>query len=173
MSIDRTLVAIAEVARPHGVRGELKLKLYNPDTPLIAVGARVVLRKGDDPKTDRSLRILAVRSATQGLLVQLEGVVDRDAADLCRGAQLLVPREALPALEADEFYAVDVEGARAELLDGTLVGTVKALVSYPTCEVLVVETPAGERIELPLVDDVVAEVDAAAKLVRLKSADPL
>ncbi|NUP12041.1 MAG: 16S rRNA processing protein RimM [Polyangiaceae bacterium] len=171
MSIDRRLVAIAEITRPHGVRGELRLKLYNPDTSVIAKGVRVILRDAtDDPKSERTVRIVGVREA-QGLLIQLERVADRDAAEALRGTRILVPREELPALEDGEFYAADIEGARAELVTGELVGTVKSLTTYPTCEVLVIETPDGKTLELPLVDDVVAEVDAARRVVRLKSTE--
>lgn len=173
ITLERPLVAIAEVARPHGIKGELRLKVYNPETPLIAAGRRMILRTAEDGSRDRTVRLLTVRSTTQAVLVQLEGIVDRDQAEGLRGAKLCVPREELPVLDPGEFYAYDVEGARAELVTGELVGTVKTLVSYPTCEVLVVVTPEGKTLEIPLVDDVVAEVDGARRLVRLKSAEPL
>lgn len=177
MSITQTreLVAIAEVARSHGVRGEVRLKVYNPETQLIAKGRKVVLRPASakDASADSPRKILGVREVPQALLVLLEGVTDRDQADALRGTMLLVPRDELPALEEGEFYKVDLEGARAELTDGTLVGTVLRVVSYPSCEVLVVSTADGKTIELPLVDDVVESVDAPARLVRLKTAEGL
>jgi 16S rRNA processing protein RimM len=171
----RELVAIAEVARSHGVQGELRLKVYNPETSLLAKGRRVVVRPAGakDESRDSARKILGVREVPQALLVKIEGVTERDGADALRGATLLVPREELPALDEGEFYNVDLEGARAELVDGTLVGTVLRIASYPSCDVLVVSTPDGQTLELPLVDDVVDSVDAAARVVKLKSAEGL
>jgi len=170
------LVPIAEVARPHGVQGELRLKLYNSDTPLIVQGKLVTLRAADGPgpsAADRSCRILKVRSVPGALLVLLSGIADRDAADAVRGARILVSRDEFPELDAGEFYACDLEGARVELLTGEIVGSVKSLEKYPTCEVLVVQTPDGKSIELPLVEDVVESIDAKAGLVRVHTSEGL
>lgn len=163
-------VAIAKIARPHGVRGELRVTLFNPESTMLGRGRKVFVRREAPKATLEPFTIGAVRSTNDALLLYLEGVADRNAADALRGAEILVPREALPELDADEFYAVDLEGARAELENGELVGTVKTVVEYPTCQVLVVVTPSGETKEFPLVDDVVTAVDPANKLVRIKDA---
>jgi 16S rRNA processing protein RimM len=176
----RDLIEIAEVARAHGVRGELRLKLHNSETTLIAQGRTISLRRPSDKTPsneastkDEARRILSVRVVPSSVLIRLEGVTDRDAADALRGARILVPRAELPDLDEGEFYAVDLEGARAELVSGEAVGTVKSLATYPTCEVLVIETTAGQILEVPLVDDVVAEVDAKNRVVRLRSIEGL
>lgn len=171
VSLSIRLVPIAEIARPHGVRGELRLKVYNPETEVLGKGRRVVVRERSG--AERSARILAARAVPQATLIELEGVGDRDAAERIRGATLLVPRSELPPLEDGEFYAFDIEGARAELVNGDHIGTVRSLESYPTCDVIVIDTTSGARIEVPLVDDVIDAVDAEAHVVRLKSVEGL
>ncbi len=168
---DKDQVAIAEVARPHGVRGELRLKLYNPDTEVLTKGRRVVLR-GPDGQTRRIL-LTAVRPIEGGLLARMEGVDSRDAAEALRGSTIIVERDELPEPDDGEFYAVDVEGARAELVSGDVIGTVERLVSYPTCDVLLVATNEGARLEVPLTDTFVEEVDVEAHVVRLKTIEGL
>ena len=165
------LVAIAEVARPHGVRGELRLKVYNPDTDLLGRGTTVVLRAPDARETQAKLT--AVRPIEGALLVRLDGVADRDAAEALRGTQLCVPRSSFPPAEDGEFYACDVEGARAELVDGSWVGTVLELRNYPTIDVLVVKTHDDKTLEVPLTDDYVAAIDVGAYVVRLHHVDEL
>src|SRR5580698_1587005 len=132
-------VAVAEVARPHGVRGELRLKVYNPDSDLLTrrAGAAVRLRLPDG--SERDVAVLHAREANKALLVRLAGVDDRDAAEALRGAEVCVPRDAFPPLAEGEFYACDLEGARAVLRSGEEVGRVTGLVSYPTCDALVVD----------------------------------
>lgn len=171
------LVAIAEVARPHGVRGELRLKVYNTESNLIARGRKVVLGtnapkkgQGEAPR----VAIASVRTIEGGLLVRIDGVETRDHAEALRGVQLLVDRDELPEPEDGEFYAVDLEGCRAETVGGDVIGTVKHLTTYPTCDVLVIEKLEGEgTLEVPLTDAFVDEVDVDAHVVRLKTIEGL
>jgi 16S rRNA processing protein RimM len=159
------LVALAEIARPHGVRGELKLKVYNRDSDLLLDAEEVVL---ESPEGKREVRAVGhSRWANDAMLMMLVGCNDRDQADALRGTKVLLSRELFPELEAGEFYACDVEGATMVDPEGE-VGTVLRLQSYPTCDVLVVATEKGE-VEVPLVDPFVDEVDIAKKIVRIKS----
>jgi 16S rRNA processing protein RimM len=167
-------VEIAEIARPHGVRGELRLKLYNDSTTMISKGRKITLlpaETGRGKKKEPDIRLItSVRSTPGALLVQLAGIDDRDAADAVRGARLAVLRDELPDLDDGEFYARDIEGARVELVSGDVIGKVLELASYPGCDVLRIELDAasgGRTIEVPLVDSYVALVDADAHLVKL------
>jgi 16S rRNA processing protein RimM len=161
-------VALAEVARPHGVRGELRVKVYNSDSELLPSVRDVLVRRADG--VERSIRLQSVRGADEGfLLAKLEGVDDRDEAESYRGAQLCVRRDSFPPLEEGEFYACDVVGSRLFGPEGEL-GIVEDLVSYPTADVLVVRLSGGTRSEIPLIDDYIAEIDSGARQVRLTSA---
>ena len=132
----------------------------------------VVLRQKDG--TERDVKLAGLRAVDRAFLAMLDGVADRDSAEALKGSEILVPRDQLPPPEEGEFYECDVEGARAELEDGTLVGTVKELRTYPTCSVLVVVRPDGAgEIEVPLVEDYILSVDTEASLVRLRQIDEL
>ena len=159
------LVPLAEIARPHGVRGELRLKVYNADSDLLLDLDEVIVERAD--KTREPMKIVSARRANDAILVFLDGVADRDEADAMRGAKLLVSRDAFPPLEAGEFYACDVVGLRVVAPDGE-VGVVVELYPYPTCDALIVATQGG-KIEIPVVDDVVEAVDVAGGVVRLVS----
>jgi 16S rRNA processing protein RimM len=161
-------VALAEVSRPHGVRGELRVKMYNSDSELLPSMPEVLVRKRDG--VERTIRLESVRGADEGhFLAKLEGVDDRDAAESFRGAQLCVRRDAFPPTEEGEFYACDVVGARLYGPDGEL-GIVEDLTSYPTTDVLVARLSGGMRCEIPLVDDYIGAIDVGARQVRLTSA---
>lgn len=164
------LVALAEVARPHGVRGELRLKLYNRDSDLLQQVKKVVLRRADG--TTSTVELREVRRANDALLVRLAGCEDRDQADALRGAQLLVPRSAFPALDEGEYYVCDLIGVRVVAPDG-VVGVVEDVLAYPTCDALILRTPDDQKIELPMVDGVVDEVDLSAREIRVPRRDPL
>ena len=82
-----------------------------------------------------------------------------------RGERLLVARRAAPALEADEWWAADLEGCAVH--DGPRdVGTVLRLTALPSCDVLEVDRGDGDRPMLvPLVRDAVRSVDVAARRI--------
>jgi 16S rRNA processing protein RimM len=165
------MVAVAEVARPHGVVGELRLKLYNEGSDLLTRRPRIRLLHADGVERDAALT--GVREANKALLVRLAGVDDRNAAEALRGARILVARADFPPLDEGEFYACDIEGARAVLRSGEEVGRVAGIASYPTCEALVVDLGGGKRIEVPLVEAYVGAVDAARGVVELVTIEGL
>jgi 16S rRNA processing protein RimM len=163
--LERRYVPVAEVTRPHGVQGELRLRLYNEGSDLLLGRPPVLLRLPDGP--ERDAKILAVRPVSKALLVRLSGVDDRNAAEALRGAILCVARDAFAPLEEGEFYACDLEGARVLGASGELVGRVEGLQSYPTCDVLLVAREGAEAIEVPLTDSFVAQVDVERHVVQL------
>jgi 16S rRNA processing protein RimM len=164
-------VPLAEVARPHGVRGELRLRPYNRDSELLYELEHVLVRA----KTDQVLAVEAVREVPDAILMKLATVDDRDRAIELRGGAVCARRAAFAPLEPGEFYACDVEGARVVVRGAgdeqdELLGTVTEMRSYPTVDVLVVAPPDGGRPwEVPLVEGVVQEVDATRGLVTLST----
>lgn len=163
-------IAVADVARPHGVRGELRLRVFSGDPSLLLRRPPIRLRDAEGRTRDAHLR--AVRPVDRALLVEIEGVGDRDAAEAMRGLEILVERGDFAPLEEDEFYACDIEGARVELMTGEHVGVVTGVGSYPTCDVLLIEHE-GKRLEVPIVPQYVESVDASAGLVKLLTLEGL
>ena len=99
------------VAGAHGVRGALKVKLFNPESSTLQPGVRVVLRErgGGDAdlfEIDRG----APKPGSDLARVWLVGVDSREAAEQLRGRELWIARADLPKLDEDEFYLVDLVG---------------------------------------------------------------
>jgi 16S rRNA processing protein RimM len=168
-------VPLAEVARPHGVRGELRLRPFNRDSDLLLEIDEVLVRFPDGE--EHEVTVEDARRANDAILMTLTSVDDRGRAGELRGAVLCVRRSDFPPIGPGEFYACDVEGARVVLDPGggqelSDVGKVKELRTYPTADVLVVAAADGGRdLELPLVDAIVREVDVAAGIVTIATLD--
>jgi 16S rRNA processing protein RimM len=156
-------VPLAEIARPHGVRGEVRLKVYNRDSDLLLEMDEELLRLPDGEEHEVSVD--GARRADDAILMKLHSVDDRDRAADLRGAVVCVRRADFPPLEPGEFYVRDVEGARVTV-DGQEVGTVTGYREYPTVDVLAVETNDG-IYEIPLVDAYVVRVDVEAREVAI------
>jgi 16S rRNA processing protein RimM len=171
MGADRW-VALAEIARPHGVRGELRLRLYNSESDLLLGLDEVLVRLPDGEEHEVSVD--SARRANDAVLMKLHSVDDRDRADELRGAVVCARRGDFPPASPGEFYECDIEGALVVFDDGSgparQIGRVKAVRSYPASQVLEVEDAGGGRPwEVPLVDGVVREVDLEAGKVTLST----
>lgn len=158
-------VAVAEVARPHGVAGELRLTVYNADSDLLLRRPPMRLRLADG--TTRSDRLRAVRRVPGGVLVRFESVLDRDAAEALRGAVVEVPRAELGEAGDGQVFHCDLEGCEVRH-EGSL-GRVTRVLSYPTCDALLIARPDGATLEVPLTDAFVARIDVVARVIELSN----
>jgi 16S rRNA processing protein RimM len=169
---DDAWVPLAEVARPHGVRGELRLRLYNGDSDLLLEQDEVLVRFPNGEEQEVSVD--GARRADDAILMKLYSVDDRDRADDLRGAVICLRRGSFPPPEEGEFYACDIEGARVVLDDGSgevrEIGRVVALRAYPASDVIeVAAVDGGLPWEIPLVEALVGSVDVQAGVVTLVS----
>jgi 16S rRNA processing protein RimM len=114
-------IELGSVLAVFGVRGELRLHLHHPESPLWAAPLSLVAQWPDG--TRRPVRLAVRRGAGKRWLGRIDGVDDRGAARTWVGARLWFPRDALPAPEPDELYVFQVEGAAVEVA-GERVGTV-------------------------------------------------
>ncbi len=148
-----SLIPVGTVGAAHGVRGEVRVRLFNPASEALRPGREVVLRgRGGD----RGMRVASVRRGARGLLVAFEGVLDRDAAAALTGCEVSVRRADLPALGPGEFYHHDVIGLPVKTRSGVEVGRVASVMTLAT-DILVIEGPGGEVL-VPVVEGFVAEV---------------
>ena len=102
-------VEVGIVARPHGVRGEVRVALHWDGSDALGSAPEVLLRL--PRRGERRLAVVQARKVPKAVLLRLEGVESRDDAELLRGARVLVPREAMPALGPGEYYLCDLVGA--------------------------------------------------------------
>lgn len=149
------LILVGAVTAPHGVQGAVKVRSFTADP-----GALADLRPLEDQE-GRALRLKVQSIRGDVLIVRIAGVDDRDAAERLKGTRIFVPREALEAPDADEFYHADLIGLRAERADGSLFGTVAALHDFGAGDLVEVKTESGRAVVLPFDRETVPVVDLA------------
>jgi 16S rRNA processing protein RimM len=160
---DVQLVELGVVTRPQGVRGEVRVHPFNPDSDLLGTLEEVFLVSEDG--ATRHARVLRVTRAPKIFVIAFEGVTTRDGAEGLRGLTLAVPRETLPETDDDEYYLVDLPGL--DVVQGeTRIGAVLRVLEYPSMECIEVEFEDGLR-EIPLLPPWVEEVDLDAGVVRI------
>jgi 16S rRNA processing protein RimM len=149
-------ICVGQILGAHGVRGLVKLASYTENPEAIA-------RYGDltNEAGGRAFSVALVGSAKDHWLARVAGIADRDAAQALAGTRLFVDRAKLPPPDANEFYHADLIGLRAELPDGTAMGTVAALHNFGAGEIIEIALPSGKRPLLPFDRETVPEIDTA------------
>jgi 16S rRNA processing protein RimM len=147
-----SLLVAGRVGRPHGLDGSFHVT--RPVPVLLAVGTPVLL---GDERTE----IVGRKGTEDQPILRVAAADDRDAIAARRGRDILVDRAAAPGLEADEFWAADLEGCTV-LAGDEVLGRVERMVGYPSCEVLVV----GEHL-IPLVRDAIRAIDVSARRIEV------
>jgi len=135
-------IALAAVAGAHGVKGELRLKLFTESIENLA--RHEVVHVGGVER-----RLESVRAGPSGAIARLSGISDRSAAEALRGTLVEVDRSALPPLGEGEYYHADLIGLRCFDRDGNEVGTVSAVENYGAGDLLEVEMAGGKHSLIP------------------------
>jgi len=161
------LLLAGVVVRAHGLHGEIVVDVHtdSPDTRF-AVGAVLAAQRPGAPEGE--LTIASVRPHSGKLLVRFVETPDRTAAEALRGTRLLVAAASLPPPDdPDEFHVHQLQGLRAELVDGGVVGTVADVIHGPGGELLVLRRPEAPDALVPFVRAIVPTVDLAGGRVVL------
>ncbi|MFT3922597.1 MAG: ribosome maturation factor RimM [Myxococcales bacterium] len=164
------LVELAAVVRAHGLRGELSLKPFNPESELLRELEQIVLKQPDG--TTRSYAVRGARGHADQLILALEGVTDRNTSEALRGSLVCVPRSALPEPEEGEVYLVDLVGLEARDAQGAAFGRVEDIVQYPSIACLLVKGEGGAW-EVPDTERYLVEIDVEAGFVVVDHLDEL
>ncbi|MEM9074462.1 MAG: ribosome maturation factor RimM [Myxococcota bacterium] len=163
------LIAVGAVIKPHGLRGEVRVHPYNPESQIWG-GLKTVYLQPEGGEL-RPYKVIRGRSAAKHAILELEGVVGRNEAEQLRGWEVSVSRDVLPPADDDEFYLVDLVGA-AVVREGEQVGTVEKVLEYPSCLCLAVRSSDGLR-EVPILEPWTVRLDVDAGEVEVGPWDDL
>ena len=149
-------VEIGVVARPHGVRGELRVHLHNPESTALDAAEEVWIG-------GRAYPVEQARPVQGAYLLVVAGVTDRDAADALRGRPVEVGRDAID-LDEGEVLLADLVGCKVELPDGRDWGVVARIDTGPHQDRLVIHHGEVERL-LPVADELLVDIDVEARRI--------
>ncbi len=158
-------IEIGRVGRPHGVRGGVRIILFNPDSTVLDVGRKVKLRLLEGGFVEGE--VLSIKRSGGVLVVTLSCVPDRSEAERVRGAVLMVREADLPPPAEGEYYHYRLEGLKVIDEGGTSLGKVERVESFPANDVLVVKGSKGTAM-VPFVDEFIIKVDLESNTIVIK-----
>lgn len=116
---------------------------------------------GDAPA---ATRVRGARFHQDALLLKLEGVVDRNAAEAMRGVIVHVDRRDLPQLPEGEFYASDLVGMLVVDMAGNELGRLSEVLATGSNDVFVVTRSQGDLL-LPVIESCVKDIDPQTRRI--------
>jgi len=135
-------IVLAAVAGAHGVKGEVRLKLFTDSAESLAVHDKLYVGGAER-------RLLSIRESGKTAVARLEGVNDRSAAEALRGSLVEVDRSSLPPLDDGEYYHADLIGLPAVDGQGNPIGSVVAVENYGAGDLLEVQLESGKTSLIP------------------------
>lgn len=151
---------LGRIVAPFGVNGWLKVHPFGDDPlswrimPTLWISPRDDAQ-GIDDWTPCKAR--GIRAQGKSIVLALDGVLDRTAAEGISGWYLAAPRDALPKPAKDEYYWADLVGLEVVNTAGIALGTVENLLETGAHAVLVVRAGETERL-IPFVSAYVLDV---------------
>ena len=140
-------IALAAVAGAHGVKGELRLKLFADSVDSLA--RHSLLYVGG-----RDYALKHIKDGGRTAIARFEGISDRTAAEALRGSLVEIDRDQLPPLEEGEYYHADLVGLCCVDAGGTPLGSVVAVENFGAGDLLEVECENGQRSLIPFRDPI-------------------
>jgi len=153
-------ILLAAVIAPHGLKGEVRAKLFTSAAEKLGAYGALHTRDG------RVLNVASAREVKAGeAILSFKGIADRDATEALKGAELCVSRGALPALDESEFYHADLVGLSAYDEEDRLLGRVSAIHNYGAGDVVEIVRDDGDSVLLAFTRSNVPVIDIKGRRI--------
>lgn len=155
------------VRKPHGVKGGLKVTLFNIDLELLQQMEQLFVKTG---KNWKQIKLKNVQGHDDYAILHFDEITDRTEADMYREQQLYADRDEVPAPDEDEFFFEDLIDCEVMDEHHNAKGIVTDVLTPAAHEVLVVSRDHDELM-IPLVEDWIVSIDVLEKKIIVRSAE--
>ncbi|MET0519312.1 MAG: ribosome maturation factor RimM [Burkholderiaceae bacterium] len=180
-------IEVGRILDAWGVKGWVKVQAYSSDAQALFSSRRWFVQPPEENKPlmvkpaakpgakaalPTLLKILAIRDHGEGLVANIQGVVDRNGAEALGGVRIFISRSAFPSADPDEYYWVDLIGLNVVNRQGETLGVVEGLIDTGPHSVLRVIPPGlvapvkpDQEKLIPFVAAFVDDVDLEQRLI--------
>jgi 16S rRNA processing protein RimM len=135
-----TSVLLGVITGAHGIQGAVKIKSFTGDPADVAAYGPL-----SDKSGQRSFTLKIVGEQKGLVIATLEGIRDRNAAEILRGVELYVPRDRMPPVEEGEYFVEDLIGMEVFSQEGSALGTVKGVHEFGAGPILEIAFQDGRE----------------------------
>jgi len=162
-SDESVFLAVGKLLRPHGLRGEIKMKVITDFPERLCAGASLYV----GPEYEM-LTISDIRGSDQSRILSFTGLEDREEVGRLRNMYLYIRTDTLHGLPEGEYYFHELLGLVVVDEGEQLLGTLEEIMETGANDVYIVRTPEGEEILLPAIESVILEVDLEKRQILVR-----
>ena len=160
MSENSDFITLGKISGVFGVKGWLKVYSHTDPREGIVKYSPWYIKQRDGWK---AIKVKAGHKQGKTVVAQLDGVNDRNQAELMIGQEIAVKSEQLPPLKKGEYYWSQLQGLQVSTIDNVNIGIVDFVFATGANDVLVVKKDVGGECLIPYLNgDVIKTIDLSA-----------
>jgi len=168
--VPNELLLIGEIVAPFGVRGQVKVRSYTDRVEHLQRRIRFVYLSPEW----QQVPLKNVVGHKPGLLIMtLSGVTKREQAEELRGTEVAIREQEAAPLEEDEYFLHQLYGLTVVNEAGETLGRVREVMETGANDVLVVQREGQSDALIPMIRDVVQELDVANSRIVIRPLEGL
>jgi 16S rRNA processing protein RimM len=166
--MEKDLLPIGRVVKPHGVKGKIKVDYFGEDLNHFPLYREVFIK--DHVGRLQAYDVLEAVPQPPRLILRLKGIERIEEVEPLVGREIFIEKRSLPDLKEGEHYWFEILGMVVETEKGKRIGRVKEIFPTGANDVYVVE---GKRREifLPATEEVIQSIDikkGRMKVIRME-----
>ncbi len=150
-------IVVGNIAKPQGIRGEVKVTPLTDDPQRFAKLKSVFI-------DDKRYNVKGARVSQNGVFLSLENIDDRNTAELLRGKDIVIERNQAVKLPQDSYFIVDIIGCKV-MADEQTIGKVIDVLQYGSADIYVIKTEDKKRAMIPSIKSLILDTDIVNKTI--------
>lgn len=164
------MLEVGKIVNTHGLRGEVKVVAWT-DYPEDFENIEYVYVK--TKTADEKLHISSIKYQKNNLIIKFSEIKDINEAEKYKNLILYAEREMLGELPEGVYYIADLIGAAVIDEKGEKLGVIADVFNTGANDIYDVKREGKKNILIPVIDEVVKEIDIDSKIVRIKMMEGL
>lgn len=161
-------ITIGRLHRPHGVRGEIKLKPFFEAETMLRFEDSVVTLAPEDRSRPFDIKLSSLRPGGKSMIASFDGIDSPDKAGRLTHCQVQVQRESMPDLPEGRYYYEEIVGLPVFTPDGEEIGVLDGFFSAGEKDVWSIKIKDGGELLVPCVPETLKEVDIKNRRIVLE-----
>ena len=165
-------LAVGEILRPHGVRGELRMRVLTEQPDRLPQLDHVYLADAPDDAAPKKRALNGVRFNKSFALLSLASCSNRNDAELLRGKVVMISIDQAAPLEDGQYYLFDLIGLRV-IADQIEIGRIREVLQTGANDVYIVEGEKFGEILVPAHGETIQDINFEAGVITMALPDGL
>lgn len=158
-------MTVGKVVNSHGIRGELKIVPETDFPERFDKGNSLIIVNSQNKQTPVTVK--SSRLHKNVFIVLFDQFSNINDVEKYKGSLLKIEAKNQKPLEEGEYYYHEIIGCKVVTEEEQELGLVSEVLTPGANDVWVVSLPKGKQLLLPVIDDVILNVDIPNKTIRI------